>query len=298
MSAARTADITTTGLYLEPSTLCPLDCALCYTAHKEQRLLPVEVIHRAVEVMIAGQETLGLFWCGLGEVFVDRRFPGLLQDLDARWPDRLLHVVQTNGQVPGAALPDPANKVALVSVDLPRAFQEAHRGRGTWARALDFGARHLTAGGQGLGIKCLLTSATVPAVARSFRGLQRALARRAGLPLADVRARSWLEPIVPFPRTRVNELHNPAFIANGGAEDPAALLAAVARHLPEHAASLRERPWTLELSVTARGLFSCCEAVVSIGEHSDLWRLDRRALLARLEAAAVECEACPLLDVC
>jgi len=298
VTVGRKAQIATTGLYLEPSTLCPLDCALCYTAHREQRLLPVEVIRRAVEVMIEGQPTLGLFWCGLGEVFADRRFPGLLDDLDLRWPGRLLHVVQTNGQVPGAALPFPANKVALVSVDLPRAFQEAHRGRGTWARALDFGARHLAAGGLGLGIKCLLTTSTLPAVSRSFQGLRRTLARRAGLALSDLRARTWLEPVVPFPRARVGELDNPAFVPRGGAEDPAAVLAAVARHLPEHEEALRQRPWTIELSVTARGLFSCCEAVLPIGEHADLWRLDRAALLARLEVAAAACERCPLGEVC
>jgi hypothetical protein len=294
---SRGAQILTTGLYLEPSTFCPRACALCYTAHREQRLLPAEVVHRAVEVMLADGETLGLFWCGLGEVFEDARFPGLLSDLDARWPGRLLHVVQTNGLVPGAALPDPGGKVALVSLDLPRAFHEAHRGRDAWHPAVDFGARHLAAGGLGLGIKCLLTTRTLPAVARSFPGLRATLARQSGLPLAVVRARTWLLPIVPFPRAQVAEIQNAAFGARGGVEDPTALRAAARRLLPGCAADL-DRPRTLELSVTSRGLFSCCEAVIQVGEHADLWRLDREALLARVRAAAPACETCPLREAC
>jgi sulfatase maturation enzyme AslB (radical SAM superfamily) len=293
----RPTAITSTGLYLEPSTLCSLDCALCYTAHREQRLLDEAVIERAVALMVEGQETLGIFWCGLGEVFEDARFPSILEALDDRWPGRLLHVVQTNGQA-SRDLPAPANKVALISMDLPRRFQERHRGRGTWERAVAFGARHLAAGGQGVGIKCLLTRATLPAVGRSFHALQRHLSVRSGLELTETRRRSWLEPIVPFPRRDVALLDNPAFVSRGGGEDPAALLAELARHQPEHHRDLEQRPRTLELSVTARGLFSCCEAVVGIGEHADLAHLDRAAVQARLEAAAPACEACPIREVC
>ncbi len=293
----RGTSVTTTGLYLEPSTFCPLDCALCYTAHHEQRLLPAELIHRAVELSVEGQQTLGIFWCGLGEVFEDPRFPGLLSDLDARWPERLLHVVQTNGQTT-LDLPGPANKVALVSMDLPRAFQERHRGRGSWERAVHFAARHLAAGGQGVGIKCLLTRRTLPAVPRSFHALQRRLSALSGLAIHETRRRSWLEPILPFPRRDVARIDSPAFVPRGGVEDPGVLLSAMARHLPEHHAELTGRPRTLELSVTADGLFSCCEAVVRIGEHEDLARLDRGALMARLEAAAPACEGCPLEAVC
>jgi len=293
----RTTSLTTTGLYLEPCTLCSLDCALCYTAHREQRLLDTDLIHRAVELMVTDQETLGIFWCGLGEVFEDGRFPGLLHGLDARWPDRLLHVVQTNGQT-DRDLPDPANKVALVSLDLPRRFQERHRGRGTWDRAVAFAARHLAAGGQGVGIKCLLTRATLPAVPRSFHALQKGLSVRSGLTIHETRRRSWLEPIVPFPRTDVAQLDNPAFVPKGGGEDPAALLAAMARHLPEHHTELSDRPRTLEVSVTAADVFSCCEAVVPIATLDELPALDRAALIARLEAAAPACETCPLREVC
>ncbi len=293
----RPTEITTTGLYLEPCTFCPLDCALCYTAHRRQRLLPTEVIGRAVEIMLEGQDTLGVFWCGLGEVFQDVRFPDLLRDLDARWPERLLHVVQTNGQTE-RDLPAAANKVALISLDLPRSWSAAHRGAGYWPRAIAFAARHLAAGGQGVGIKCLLSRDSLPAVGRSFHALQKRLAVLAGLPIHDVRRRSWLEPILPFPRAAVADLDNPAFVPRGGEEDPATLLALVQQHLPNHHTSLRDRPRTLELSVTARGLFSCCEAVVPIGEHGDLTRLDRTTLRARLELAAAACARCPLRRVC
>lgn len=293
----RRSEPTTTGLYLEPSTYCPLDCALCYTAHREQRLLPEAVIQRAVAVMIDGQDGLGIFWCGLGEVFEDARFPDLLRALDTRWPGRLLHMVQTNGQTT-QDLPDPANKVALVSLDLPRGFTERHRGPGYWSRAVAFAARHLAAGGQGVGVKCLLTHSTLPAVGRSFAALQRRWAALAGLPLAEVRARSWLEPIVPFPRRDVARIDSPAFVPRGGGETPADLLSAVARHLPDHHAALVERPRTLEISVTARGVFSCCEAVVPIATHEELAHLDRAHLLARLEAAAPRCDDCPIQAVC
>lgn len=293
----RTTELTTTGLYLEPSTYCPLDCALCYTAHHTQRLLPAAVIRRAVERMVEGQDSLGVFWCGLGELFEDSHFPGLLRDLDERWPGRLLHVVQTNGQTT-SELPEPANKVALVSMDLPRAFCEAHRGRGYWERAVAFGARHLAQGGQGLGVKCLLTTTTMPAVGRSFHALQKRWSVLSGLPIHTVRQRSWLEPILPFPRRDVARIDSPAFVPRGGGEDLPALLDAVGRHLPEHLESLAVRPRTLELSVTPEGLFSCCEAVVRIGQHDDLERLDRSALMARLEAAAPACDGCPLEAVC
>ena len=293
----RPTELTTTGLYIEPSTLCSLNCALCYTAHRDQRLLSAELIHRAVALMAKGQDTLGIFWCGLGEVFEDPRFPGLLEDLDARWPERLLHVVQTNGQTTHD-LPEPTNKVALVSMDLPRAFQERHRGRGSWDRSVAFAARHLAAGGQGIGIKCLLTLRTLPAVPRSFHALQKRLSVLSGLTIAEIRRRSWLEPIVPFPRQDVARIASPAFVPRGGGEDPSALLEAMARHLPEHHADLKDRPRTVELSVTADGLFSCCEAVVRIGELSELEQLDRTTVVARLHAAVPACETCPIRAIC
>ncbi len=296
MSPRRT-EITRTGLYLEPSTRCSERCKLCYTAHREQHLLPIPVIQRAVEIMVDGQDTLGIFWCGLGEVFEDVRFVGTLAELDTRWPGRLLHVVQTNGQTL-QDLPDPANKVALVSLDLPRAFNDENRGKAYWDRAVRFAARHLAAGGQGVGIKCLLTRGTAPAVERSFQALQRRWEQLTGLRPADVRYRSWLEPIIPFPRREISRIVNPAFVQCGGDEDPAALLVELERTLPFHHTALRDRPRTLELSVTARGLFSCCEAVIPIGTHADLEHLDRDAVLARLEAVAPACEACPLEAVC
>ena len=293
----RATSITTTGLYVEPSTFCPLDCALCYTAHTTQRLLPAEVIHRAAALMLEDHHTLGIFWCGLGEVFQDHRFPNLLDDLDQRYHGRLLHVVRTNGQA-RATLAAAANKVALVSLDLPRAFTARHRGRGYWDRAVAFSARHLAAHGQGLGIKCLVTSATLPAVARSFHALQKRLSVLSGLSIHETRRRSWLEPILPFPRTDVARIDNSAFVPRGGEEDPTALLEALARWLPEHCVELRERPRTLELSVTAQGLFSCCEAVVRIGDLDELEHLDHATVRARLEAAAPACETCPLEGVC
>jgi hypothetical protein len=293
----RLTEPTTTGLYLEPCTLCSLDCALCYTAHAEQRLLPAPVIQRAVELMVDSQDSLGLFWCGLGEVFEDARFVGLLEDLDARWPGRLLHMVQTNGQTE-RDLPAPANKVALVSLDLPRAFQERHRGRGSWDRAVAFAARHLAAGGQGVGVKCLLTRHTLPSVGRSFHALQRRLSELGKLSIDETRRRSWLEPIVPFPRRDVARIDSPAFVPRGGGEDPRALMAAMAQHLPAHHAALEARPRTLEISVTAEGVFSCCEAVVPVATHAELGHMDREGLLRRLAAAAPACSRCPLEGVC
>jgi len=294
----RSHEVLRNGLYLEPCTFCPLDCALCYTAHRQQHLLPLDVAHRAVDLMLEGQQSLGIFWCGLGELLCDPRFFGLLADLDARWPSRLLHSVQTNGQHGSAVLPAPANKVLLLSLDLPRAFTRQHRGGGYWTRAVAFAARHLAAGGIGVGIKCLLTAHTLPSVARSFGALQARLAALSGLPPSQVRRTSWLEPILPFPAEQVARIHSAAFAPRGGQENRGELLALVARHLPEHREALADRPRSLQLAVTSAGLFTCCEAVVKLGEHRELWRLDRSALLDRLSSKAADCETCPLAENC
>lgn len=293
----RPTEVNASGLYLEPTTFCPLDCGLCYTAHHRRDRLPFDVARRAVEVMLDGVEVLGLFWCGLGEVYADPRFPGFLDRLDGAHGPRLLHLVQTNGQHPRRApARRPENKVFLLSMDLPRAFHESHRGPGTWERAVAFGARQLEAGVLGVGVKSLVTLATIPQLAGAFAALQATWSRRTGLPLAEVQARTHLEPVVPFPPRDTAQVGGSAFVARGAAEDPEVLYGAVARHLPHLA--LHRRPRTVQLSVTVDGVFSCCEAVVRVGDHADLRRLDRRAWLDRLEAAAEACGTCPLRGVC
>ncbi len=295
----RRNEINGSGLYIEPSTWCPLDCQLCYTAHRQRRLLPRAAISRAVELMLEGQDSLGLFWCGLGEVFEDERFVGLLQELDERYEGRLLHLIQTNGQT-GGRLPlrGPENKLLLISLDLPRAFNDWQRGPDCWEPALACGAAALAQGVLGLGVKCLLSASSLPQVAPAFEELLRHWSAASGLDLDQVRQRVRLEPIIPFHRQQVARIERSSFAPGGGTEDRQALLELAAQHLPQHLEDLRDRPRTVQASLTVDGLFSCCEAVERIGAIEDLWRLDRTGVLTKLAAAAPRCQRCPLASIC
>ena len=299
---ARGTEVVTTGLYVEPCTYCPLACRPCYTAHRERRLLPEDAIFRAIEVLLGDRAVLGVFWCGLGEVHEDPRFPAILDACDARWGDRLLHVVQTSGQHP-EAVPDghPGNKVFLVSLDLPRALHERFRGPGTWEPAVAYAGRALAAGALGVGVKCLLTVDSAPEVGPAFEALRAAWAEEAGLGAEEAARRVHLHSIVPFPRDAVAAVGRPSFTRGGWHEDPGAVRAAIARAgLARFApgADAPDRPRTLQVSLTVDGVFSCCEAVVPVATLGELAALGRDALLDRLRAAASRCGDCALCEVC
>jgi hypothetical protein len=295
----RSSVLTETGLYIEPCTYCPLQCTLCYTAHEKQKLLDERWILRAVDLYAQALDTVGVFWCGLGEVLYDRRFAPLLQRLDDRYGARLVHVIQTSGQLPEhPILHRPEHRFFAVSIDLPVRFNEQHRGAGYTAKAETFIAQALKNGALGVQIKCLLTLATIAAVPNAFRALQARIADQTGLSQSTVETKLTLEPILPFAQKEVAQISSPAFIAQGGAESRQALLAAVAKHLPEHLKRLTTRPRTVELALTADGLFNCCEAVESIGTLRDLDRLDYAQIIERLQASMLRCEDCVLRDVC
>ena len=298
-SPSRRSELTPNGLYIEPCTLCPLECALCYTAHDQQRLLDTRWIRRAIAIYAEALETVGVFWCGLGEVLYDRRFAPLLDELDERYGDKLVHVIQTSGQVPqSAVLERPGHRFFAVSIDLPVPFNEQHRGVGYTERAEAFISRALRNGALGVQIKSLLTLAHLPELAESFQALQQRLAKRSGRSMSEIQNLVTLEPILPFQRDEVSQIASTAFVPQGGTEDRAALLEAVKTHLPERWAYLRDRPRTIELSVTADGLFNCCEAVEKIGSLTELSSLDHSSVLDRLLHSMSQCEACALQGVC
>ncbi|MBN1334797.1 MAG: radical SAM protein [Deltaproteobacteria bacterium] len=298
----RGTEVVTSGLYVEPYTWCPLACRPCYTAHRERRSLPEASVFRAIEILLEGQEVLGVFWCGLGEVHEDPRFSSLLARCDARWGDRLLHVVQTNGQHPEAVpVERTGNKVFLVSIDLPRALHESFRGPGTWDPAVTYASRALAAGALGVGVKCLLTVDSAPEVGPAFEALRTEWGQAAGLGAEETARRVRLHPVVPFPREAVARVDRPSFRGGGWHESPAAVRkAALEADLVRFCSDpgVLDRPRTVEVSLTVDGVFSCCEAIVLIADLEDLDTLDRSELLARLRAAAPGCRACPLKDVC
>jgi sulfatase maturation enzyme AslB (radical SAM superfamily) len=298
-SLTRISELTPNGLYIEPCTLCPLECSLCYTAHDQQRLLDARWIRRAIAIYAEALETVGVFWCGLGEVLYDRRFAPLLDELDTQYGDKLVHVIQTSGQVPHSpVLERPAHRFFAVSIDLPVAFNEHHRGAGYTERAEAFITRALQNGTLGVQIKSLLTLKHLPHLAESFQALQQRLSQRSGLSMSEIQNLVTLEPILPFQRDEVSQIASSAFVPQGGTEDRAALLEAVKTHLPDRWAYLTNRPRTIELSITADGLFNCCEAVEGIGDLDELSSLNHATILDRLRRSTTRCDACALRDVC
>ncbi len=298
-SLTRISELTPNGLYIEPCTLCPLECALCYTAHDQQRLLDTRWIRRAIAIYAEALETVGVFWCGLGEVLYDRRFAPLLDELDDQYGDKLVHVIQTSGQIPqSAVLERPGHRFFAVSIDLPVAFNEQHRGAGYTERAEAFISRALRNGALGVQIKSLLTLTHLPDLAESFQALQQRLSERSGLSMSEVENLVTLEPILPFQRDEVARIASSAFVPQGGTEDRASLLEATKAHLPDRWAYLTHRPRTIELSVTADGLFNCCEAVERIGSLTELASLDHAGILDRLRPSIARCDECVLRDVC
>jgi|GEM_PF-5205651 len=295
----RRTELTPNGIYIEPCTYCPLDCALCYTAHKTQRLLDTQWIYRAIEIYAEALDTVGLFWCGLGEVLYDRRFAPMLDSLDARYGSKLVHVIQTSGQIPNSpVLTRPENRFFAVSIDLPVAFNETHRGKGYTARAEAFIARALQNGAMGVQIKSLLTVQNLQVLRQSFDALQRRIATQSKLALPDVQSRVTLEPIVPFQRDEVEKISSEAFVSQGDTANRETLLQTLKHTMPERWAYLTSRPRTIELALTADGLFNCCEAVERIGDLNELTSLNYATIVARLRESMTNCTSCALEGVC
>jgi molybdenum cofactor biosynthesis enzyme MoaA len=278
-------------LYVEPTSVCNLECRMCYTNvlnGPNRRVVEGGTILDFVGRFLAERASpVTLYWCGTGEIFMHRELPRMVNRLLRDWGERLSHVVMTNGTVHRLGeLYDVAPLAFRVSIDGARRFHDWHRGEGTYERTLAFCAEAVRRGCRDLTARALLTRDNIDH-----------LDELAG----DLRARvaPWVRLLVGAPYT--NKVLRPArrgalAIVQHDIEDAAALPREEARRILEERYNgryeLDETPARVDnyLALTTYGVFSCCHGVIRLGEHHE----DIGALNERLVASEPACRACAL----
>ena len=138
-----------------------------------------KIISFARRFLAASEELMTIYWCGTGEVFLHPDFPRMVNVLQAEHGDRLEQMIQTNGTIKRLAEIDSLATIDFqVSIDGSRTFHEAHRGRNTYDRTLDFCREAVQRGCRTMTVRTLLTRDNIHDLDEFRRNCKSALARR------------------------------------------------------------------------------------------------------------------------
>lgn len=278
-------------LYIEPTSVCNLKCKMCYTNvinGPDKRVIPADRIMSMIERFVdAAPPPYKIYWCGTGEIFLHKEFPQMVNEVMRRYGNSIAQTVQTNGTIDRLDEFDTLKPLKFsVSVDGQRAAHDWHRGEKNYDRTLAFCRSVLDRGGQKLTLRLLLTRDNI----HTLHDLQAELVERLG-------PRFVLEPMLPFTNKDLNNVRPKSLVVvQKDIDDSRTLTAAEARaileekyqgryQLDEHAPAV-----TNYLSLTTYGVFSCCNAIVKLGEvDTDIATLKERLLYSQSE-----CRACSL----
>ena len=132
-------DILMHDLTIEPVGMCNLHCRNCYV-HKKQAVVPKQVILDFVtKYLDQVPGPLRLFWIGRGEITLYKDFVELVNHFSGAYPDRVSHLIQTNGILIGdlaLQFERVDNVVVSISIDGPRGAHDRNRGVGTFDRII------------------------------------------------------------------------------------------------------------------------------------------------------------------
>ena len=189
------------SLYISPLETCNLHCRLCYTRKHPHQLTNSQILDfvdkyqdfvtdqpngflRALNVAthsprskkcVTDQKLNSITFCG-GEVFLLPGFPNLVNQLLSR---KIFITIITNGTLDRLSeISDPANCQLLVSLDGPKDIHDANRGKGNFAKTIDF-IRHSLRLGFPAEIMFLITKSSYPHLDSLPQELQATL----GLPI-------------------------------------------------------------------------------------------------------------------
>lgn len=280
------------SLYIEPISSCNLKCKMCYTNvvnGPERTLVDPETIHDFVQRFLAvTPEQVWVYWCGTGEVFLQREFPAMVNRLLGEFPEeRLTQTIQTNGTVRRLKEFDSLERLDFnVSIDGPRQFHEWHRGKNTYDRTLDFCREATAMGARSILVRMLLTRDSI----HFLDEFQAELIERIGPDVKLAIGAPYTNRILRGVRSRARAI-NPHEIDDAFAitqSEARAILAAKYQNRYE----LDDDPDAVDnyLSLTTYGVFSCCHGIIKLGEP----RADINTLLEGLVASERACRACSM----
>jgi sulfatase maturation enzyme AslB (radical SAM superfamily) len=128
-------DILMHDLTIEPIGTCNLNCKSCYVRKKHAFIPKEKVLDFVTRYLEEVPGPLRLFWIGRGEITLYKDFAELVNYFSATYPDRISHLIQTNGILIGDVAKQferVDNVVVSISIDGPREAHDLNRGEGTF----------------------------------------------------------------------------------------------------------------------------------------------------------------------
>lgn len=279
-------------LYIEPISSCNLHCKMCYTNATNgsgKRLIAAEDLLNFVKrFLMITPPPVFIYWCGLGEVFLYKDLPRVVNRLLAEYgQDKVKQTIQTNGTIRRLREFDSLQSLDFrVSIDGLRQFHEWHRGKNTYDRTIEFCHEAMDLGCHSLGIRMLLTRENIESVDEFYTELQ----QRVG-PLVEL----LLD--VPFTNKELRGVRTKALaISQTDIIDDKAITRSEAMQILEqkylNRYELDENTEAVDnyISLTTYGVFNCCHGIINLGDLNT----DIASLLERLPATKAKCRACSL----
>ncbi len=280
------------SLYIEPISSCNLKCKMCYTNvvnGPERTLVDPDTIHDFVTRFVdATNNRVWVYWCGTGEVFLQREFPGMVNRLLAEYPEeRLMQTIQTNGTVRRLKEFTSLERLDFnVSIDGPRQYHEWHRGKNTYDRTLDFCREALDMGARSLTVRMLLMRESIHYLDEFMAELQDRIGPKVQLAIGAPYTNRVLRGV----RSRAKAINQIEI------DDVFAITRAEAIEILQskynNRYELDEDPEAVDnyLSLTTYGVFSCCHGIIKLGDPTT----DIDTLREGLVASERQCRACSM----
>jgi sulfatase maturation enzyme AslB (radical SAM superfamily) len=280
------------SLYIEPISSCNLKCKMCYTNvvnGPERTLLEPDTIHDFVRRFVASTSTrVWVYWCGTGEVFLQREFPEMVNRLLAEFSEeRLTQTIQTNGTVRRLKELTSLERLDFnVSIDGPRQFHEWHRGKNTYDRTVEFCREAMDRGCRSLTVRMLLTRESIYHLDEFMAELRDRIGPRVQLAIATPYTNRLLRGVRP----RAQAINQREIVDEFAISREAAMEILAARYDKRY--ELDEDPDAVDnyLSLTTYGVFSCCHGIIRLGDPA----AEIGTLRERMAATERQCRACSM----
>jgi sulfatase maturation enzyme AslB (radical SAM superfamily) len=278
-------------LYVEPTSVCNLQCKMCYTnvinGPGRRALRAEDTLSFVRRFRAATSAPVTVYWCGTGEIFMHPDFPAMVNTLDAEPGGSLDQIIQTNGTIRRLGELECLTRLDFrVSIDGLREVHEWHRGPSTYDRTIDFCREAVELGCRSLTVRTLLTRRNIDSIDAFHDELVRRIGPGVGLLLS-----------VPYTNKPLRALR--AFapsIAQHDIDDASALSEAECRRILheryQDRYGLDETPEAVDnyLSLNTYGVYSCCHGIIKLGTPD----MDIAALRAGMAEAEAECRSCSL----
>lgn len=276
-------------LYVEPTSVCNLECKMCYTNvinGANRRVVARDTVLDFVERYLAATAPpVYLYWCGTGEIFLHPDFPAMVNELLAKHPDSVLgQGVQTNGTIRRLhELPALDRLDFYVSIDGLRECHEWHRGPKTFDRTVAFCREAVTRGCRAMNIRCLLTRDNIGQIDEFEAELREAI----GGPISFRYHAPYKSEVLRTVRGFAPGINQVDIEDTRAVSEEEALAIFREKYQDRHEVDTSDTVDNF-LCLTTYGVHTCCHGIINIGEPAT----DIPTLMQRLHDAEAQCRAC------